>query len=120
MAKLKLLQTPADSDVSVAAVDEHSSARPAWMQGLGVQCADHLELLADVDQLPTSTSEESNPLVVFFNEEIERGMQILSTVRQDLRDTADYIGGTAKPTNRITRLVQALRQGEFARGCEPL
>jgi hypothetical protein len=49
-----------------------------------------------------------------FAHETEQGQILLNTVRRDLEDSAGYLKGDIKPTNHITRLVQALRRGESA------
>merc|ERR1712073_278746 len=86
--------------------------RPAWMRTLHSSSSGWLSLLpASLTPLKRTVENIKDPLYRFFEREVNFGVKLLGTVRQDLEDVVAITSSGKKQTNHHRSLITTLTKG---------
>jgi len=86
--------------------------RPAWMRALLATSTQWLAILPEMlSSLKRTADNIKDPLFRFFEREVNTGIKLLETVRQDLSDVIQICEGTKRPTNYLRILMSDLAKG---------
>jgi len=106
-----------DEDEELAYTDSESQAgvvegRPAWMKTLHSSSSSWLQLLpSSLTPLKRTVENIKDPLYRFFEREVNFGVKLLQTVRQDLEDVVAITSSGKKQTNHHRSLIATLTKG---------
>ena len=91
-----------------------SDGRPAWMKSLHSTAEEWLQIVpGKLAPLRRTAENIKDPLFRFFEREINSGINLLSSVLNNLRDVLMVCEGKKKQTNFIRSLIADLTKGMF-------
>jgi len=91
---------------------EGSEGRPAWMRTMENNTSSWLKMLPPtLTALKRTVENIKDPLYRFFEREVNFGLKLLGSVRQDLEDVKSITSGGKKQTNHHRALIQQLTRG---------
>jgi len=98
-----------DSKADTSGVVE---GRPAWMRTLHTSSSEWLALLpTSLNPLKRTVENIKDPLYRFFEREVNFGVKLLQSVRQDLEDVVAITSSGKKQTNHHRALIAMLTKG---------
>merc|ERR1711892_1659615 len=113
--KLLKMQQLDEDDEELAYSDNKAEVvegRPAWMRTLHTSSSEWLSLLpSTLNPLKRTVENIKDPLYRFFEREVNFGVKLLLSVRQDLEDVVAITSSGKKQTNHHRALIQQLTRG---------
>merc|ERR1712242_531 len=112
---LKMQQLDEDDELAYSDASSETGVvegRPAWMRTLHSSSSGWLSLLpASLTPLKRTVENIKDPLYRFFEREVNFGVKLLGTVRQDLDDVVAITSSGKKQTNHHRSLIATLTKG---------
>merc|ERR1712038_1275238 len=112
---LKMQQLDEDDELAYSDASSETGVvegRPAWMRTLHSSSSGWLSLLpASLTPLKRTVENIKDPLYRFFEREVNFGVKLLGTVRQDLEDVVAITSSGKKQTNHHRSLIATLTKG---------
>jgi len=113
--KLLKMQQLDEDDEELAYSDNKAEVvegRPAWMRTLHTSSSEWLSLLpSTLNPLKRTVENIKDPLYRFFEREVNFGVKLLQSVRQDLEDVVAITSSGKKQTNHHRALIAMLTKG---------
>jgi len=112
---LKMQQLDEDDELAYSDASSDTGVvegRPAWMRTLHSSSSNWLSLLpTSLTPLKRTVENIKDPLYRFFEREVNFGVKLLQTVRQDLEDVVAITSSGKKQTNHHRSLIATLTKG---------
>lgn len=112
---LKMQQLDEDDELAYSDATSETGTvegRPAWMRTLHASSSSWLSMLpTSLTPLKRTIENIKDPLYRFFEREVNFGVKLLSTVRQDLEDVVAITSSGKKQTNHHRALIATLTRG---------
>jgi len=112
---LKMQQLDEDDELAYSETTSDTGVvegRPAWMKALHSSSSSWLSLLpTSLTPLKRTVENIKDPLYRFFEREVNFGVKLLQTVRQDLEDVVAITSSGKKQTNHHRSLIATLTKG---------
>merc|ERR1712241_455006 len=112
---LKMQQLDEDDELAYSDASSETGVvegRPAWMKTLHSSSSSWLQLLpTSLTPLKRTVENIKDPLYRFFEREVNFGVKLLQSVRQDLEDVVAITSSGKKQTNHHRALIAMLTKG---------